>query len=640
MALGFMRRHRRWLYVFLWVVIAAFIILYIPAFQGPDAGSPGDVYAEVGGHKITVGEFQKTYDMQRRRLEQLYPGRLDAATLEQLGLEEQALSMLVEERLMSLEAERLGIQVDDETLAREIGRAPELQRDGRFVGAAEIKRRLELSGVSNQEFEEGFRTRLMAQRLQALFTDGLNVTSAEAEKEFRRRTEQVKAEYVLVPVERFKGQEQATEDEVRTRFEANQEAYRLPEKRVVSYLLLDQAGLESRVAVTEPELQAHYQEHREEYKEEEQTCASHILVKVKATPEAKEGHPEEEARQLAQAAHDELTAGADFAGLAKRISEDQGSAPSGGDLSCFGRGRMLPEFENAAFDLKPGETSGLVKSAYGYHLIRVSARREEKVPTLAEVKERIRQVVLARKVRALAEEKMQAVAAALRRGRVLEEVAKEQGLTAQKSQPFSRSDRLPPLDSPQLVARAFEIKKAEVVKEPFSTSRGYVFMAVSEVQDSRLPALQEVQDKVKTDVIDEKAMKKAAATADEIRTQAEREGLEKAATAAGLVRKETPSLVGRGNPLGDLGSGLALEEAAFGLAEKKLSAPVPVGGGYAILRVLERKPFDPAAFEKEKGSLLATLREQRREQFFRAYLAQLRQRYPVERRAPLSRPVA
>ncbi|HLA77843.1 MAG TPA: peptidyl-prolyl cis-trans isomerase [Vicinamibacteria bacterium] len=640
MALGFMRRHRRWLYVFLWVVIAAFIILYIPAFQGPDAGSPGDVYAEVGGQTITVGEFQKTLDAQRRRLEQLYPGRLDAATLEQLGLEEQTLSSLVEERLLSLEAERLGIQVDDETLASHIARAPELQRDGRFVGAAEIKRRLELSGLSQQEFEESFRSRLRAERLQALVTDGLNATTAEAETEFRRRNEQVKAEYVLVPAERFKGQEQATEDEVRARFEAKKEAYRLPEKRVVSYLLLDPASLESRVAVTEPELSTYYQEHSEEYKEEEQVCASHILIKVKATPEAKEGHSEDEARKLAQGALDQLTAGADFASLAKKISEDQGSAPNGGDLSCFGRGRMLPEFENAAFDLKPGAIAGPVKTAYGYHLIRVSARREERIPALNELKERIRQLVLARRARALAQEKMQAVATALRRGRGIEEVAQEQGLTAQKSQAFSRSERVPPLDSPQLVSRAFEIKKGEVVKEAFSTPRGYVFIAVAEIQETRLPALAEAQDQVKAELIEEKAMKKAAATAAEIRAKAEKDGLEKASAAAGLVRKETPSLLGRGSPLGDLGSSLALDEAAFALPEKTLSAPVPVGGGYAILRVLERKPFDAAAFAKEKDSLLASLREQRREQFFRAYMNQVRARYPVERRAPLSRPVA
>ena len=426
--------------------------------------------------------------MQRRRLNSS-AGRLDAATLEQLGLE-QALSMLVEAAEPGGGAAR--DQGDDETLAGEIARAPELQRDGRFVGAAEIKRRLELSGVSNQEFEEGFRSRLMAQRLQALFTDGLNVTSAEAEKEFRRRTEQVKAEYVLVPVERFKGQEQATEDEVRARFEANKETYRLPEKRVVSYLLLDPASMESRVAVTEPELTAYYQEHGEEYKAEEQTCASHILVKVKATPEAKEGHPEEEARQLAQGALDQLTAGADFASLARKISEDQGSAPSGGDLSCFGRGRMLPEFENAAFDLKPGETSGLVKSAYGYHLIRVSAHREED-PHPDRVKDRIRQVVLSQTAGLAEEDAGGGCRAAW--GRSLEEVAR-QG-SRRRSQPFSAAI-LPPWTRRSWWLR---LSNQEGRSSGRSPHLGATSLSPSPGQDSRLPALRN-QDKVKTDVVD------------------------------------------------------------------------------------------------------------------------------------------
>ena len=98
--------------------------------------------------------------------------------------------------------------------------------------------------------------------------------------------------------------------------------------------------------------------------------------------------------------------------------------------------------------------------------------------------------------------------------------------------------------------------------------------------------------------------------------------------------------MGRGKPLGDLGAGLALEQAAFSLPEKTVSEPIPVSGGYAVLRVLERKPFDPAAFEKEKGRLRASLREQGREQLFRAYMNQVRQRFPVERRAPSTRPAA
>src|SRR5262249_58850506 len=114
----------------------------------------------------------------------------------------------------------------------------------------------------------------------------------------------------------------------------------------------------------------------------------------------------------------------------------------------------------------------------------------------------------------------------------------------------------------------------------------------------------------------------------------------KAAEGLGLVRKETPGLVGRGSPLGDLGSGAALEDVAYALPEKVLSDPVRAGSGYAVLRVLEKKTFDPVAFEKEKAPLIAQLKQERRGQMFQAYMAQARQRFTVERNAEVYKRVA
>ncbi|HEX9202818.1 MAG TPA: SurA N-terminal domain-containing protein, partial [Vicinamibacteria bacterium] len=161
MALGFMRRHRRWLYVFLWLVIAAFIILYIPAFQGVDAGSPGEVLAKVGSLPITVGEFQKSFQSQRRFYERLYEGRLDPAAFRRLGLEEQTFDSLVTERLITLEARRLGLSVSDEAVKRTLETSPEFQEGGRFLGGEEIRRRLEMQGVAVQEFEQSLRQKLL-----------------------------------------------------------------------------------------------------------------------------------------------------------------------------------------------------------------------------------------------------------------------------------------------------------------------------------------------------------------------------------------------------------------------------------------------------------------------------------------------
>jgi peptidyl-prolyl cis-trans isomerase D len=632
MALGFMRRHRRWLVVFLWLVILAFIVLYVPAFQDADVGSPGETLAEVGGVPITVGEFQRAYMRQRQRMQQMYGNQLDPAMLERLGLDEQVLSSLIEQRLVRLEAERLGLSIDDESLARAISESPAFQQNGRFVGPAEIRRLLDLQGVSEREFEDSLREQLLAERLESLVTDGVTISAQEAEREFRRRTEQVKAEYVQVPADRFKTEVTITDDEVKAAFQARREEFRVPEKRTVSYLLVDASALRARAAVTDAEINTYYADRRDQFTEPEQACTRHILVKVKATPDAKEGHAEEEARRLAQAALEEVQGGADFAAVARKVSEDVGSAAQGGDLGCSPRGRMVPEFDNVAFDLQPGQVSDLVKTTFGFHVIRLESRRDETVPALAQVKERIRQTLVTQKASQLVADKVQAVADGLRRGRSLEEVGRIEGLAVQKSAPFARGERPPVLDSPVLVARAFELQRGETESDQIPVSAGQAFIGLPEVVPSKLPELAEARDKVKETLVKERSLERARALAADVRARAEREGLEKAATALGLVRKETPSLVGRGDPLGDLGANRPLEEAAFSLPEKTLSEPLPVASGYAVLRVLERKPFDPAAFAIQKTQITSDLRQQRQDQLFRSYMNRARERYPVARR--------
>jgi peptidyl-prolyl cis-trans isomerase D len=631
MALGFMRRHRRWLYVFLWLVIAAFIILYIPAFSGSTKGSPGETLATVGGLPIRVGEFQKAYLRQRQFYERMYQGRMDAAMLKRMGLESQVLQSLVTDRLVSLEAKRLGLTIDDETLAKTLATSPEFQENGRFLGADEIRRRLDYQGVSVEEFENQLRNKLLRDRLEALVTDAVSVTPDEVEREFRRRNEQVKAEYVLVDAARFRPGIAVSDDEVKARFEAKRDSYRVPEKRVASYLLVDQEALRPRATVTDNDIEVYFNGHRDEFKQPEQACASHILVKVKSSPEATEGHADDEARKIAEGLLAKVRAGGDFAELAKKSSEDEGSASRGGDLDCFGRGQMVPEFDNAVFAMTPGETSDLVKSSYGYHIIRLASKTEETVPSLSTLRERIRPILVSQKVQTLAGEKAQAITALLGRGRTLEEAAKDQGLTVQKSAPFARGDNPEPLASPALVARAFELKAGETDKEGFDVPRGYAFIAVAEIQPARAAELKDVQDKIKADLAEEKAFLKAKEQAQELKTRAAKADLEKSATALGLVRKETPALTGRSQPLGDLGSGAALDDVAFALPEKVLSDPVRVASGYAVLRVLEKKAFDPAVFEQQKTSLTSSLRQQKKSQLFQSYLEEARQRVTVER---------
>jgi peptidyl-prolyl cis-trans isomerase D len=468
------------------------------------------------------------------------------------------------------------------------------------------------------------------------------VPPADVEKEFRKRTEQVKLEYVLVDEARFRPTVTATEDEIKARFEEKKADYGVPEKRVASYVLVDPDALQSRITVTDADLQSYYKDHGEDYRQEAQACASHILVKVKgpdAPPDA-EGHPEAEARARAEQILAQVKAGGDFTQIAKASSEDKGSADRGGDLGCFTHGQMVTEFSNAAFGLEPGQTSDLVRSTLGYHIIRLASRQDEVLPQLTQVKDTVRQALLRQRAAAMASEKAQAVATALAKGRSLDDAAKAEGLQVQKSVAFARGESPMPL-SPPVVARAFEMKAGETEKEPFSAGRaGFVFISLAEVQPPRVPELKEVADKVKADVLAAAAREKARALAVEIREAALSAGLEKAATARGLVRKETPGQVGHGQPLGDLGSSAALEEAAYGLPEKTISEPVRAPAGWALLRVIEKKAFDPAAFEKQRAPLAASLRRERKQELFQAYMSQARSRFAIEKRPEVFRKLA
>jgi peptidyl-prolyl cis-trans isomerase D len=632
MALGFMRRHRRWLYIFLWLVIAAFIILYIPALQDQGRGTPGETVVSVGGQPISVGEFQRAYYRQRQIYDRLYQGRLDANMARQLGIDQQVLEGLVTDRLVELEAKRLGITVSDEAVARAIATSPEFQDNGRFIGTAEIRRRLDLQGMSEEDFEHSLRRQLLRQSLENLIGADVSVSDAEAEREFRRRTEQVKIEYVQVDAARFRPSIEPSDEEIRAHFEANKEAYRVPEKRVVSYALLDPTVLRPQVSVTDRDIELYYQDHRDEFRQDEEACASHILIKVRPATGG-EGHSEEEARTIAQGLLDRIRAGADFAELAKKYSEDQGSARNGGDLGCFPPGRMVPEFDDVVFEMSPGQVSDLVKTQFGFHIIRLASKREESVLPLAQVKERIRATVTERKMRDLGDQKAQAIANLLARGRSLEDAAKAEGLSVQKSAPMARGETPPVLSSPSLVARVFQMKVGEVEKEGFSLPQGAAFIALAEIQPAHVPELKEVRDKVRSDLVEERALEEAHGLAARVRARAESIGLEKAAAAEGLVRKETPSLTGRGQPLGDLGTGFALDEAAFSLTQGTLSEPVRTSAGWAVLRVIEKKPFDLAEFAKQKEQIKATLRQQKQSELFRAYILAARDRYEVKRNA-------
>jgi peptidyl-prolyl cis-trans isomerase D len=214
------------------------------------------------------------------------------------------------------------------------------------------------------DFEENVRRQLTTQKLRSSVTDWLSVADRDLEQEYRRRNDKVKLAVVSITADSLRSQVAANDADVSSYFEAHKADFKIPEKRKIRYLLIDIEALRAKIVVSSADIERTYNSNIEQYSTPEQVRASHILLKT-------EGKDDAAVKARAEELLKQARAGADFAELAKKNSEDDASAKNGGDLDYFGRGRMVPEFDQAAFSLEPGKISDLVKSQYGYHIIKV-----------------------------------------------------------------------------------------------------------------------------------------------------------------------------------------------------------------------------------------------------------------------------
>src|SRR5262249_29553150 len=383
-----MRRHKAWLQWSLVVVVLAFIVFYIPDFlglrgSGADATS-GDTIASVEGRAITSGEFRRTYQAQLQAYRSAYGSNMSEQLLKQLGIEQQILQQMVDEQASMAEAERLGIQVSDDEVRQRIFAIPAFQENGHFIGDQRYQQllRMQRPPLSPSDFESGIRRSLLVEKLRDSLTDWLTISDKDLEQEFRRRNDKVKLAVISFPADKFRSQATATDQEIAAHFESHKNDFKIPEKRKIRYLLIDTDAMRARVVVPRADVERAYNDNIEQYSTPEQVRASHILLKT-------EGKDDAAVKAKAEDILKQARAGADFGELAKKYSEDEGSAKNGGDLDYFTRGKKVPEFESVAFTLQPGQISDLVKSPFGYHIIKVTDKKAGTRRTLADMRQQL-----------------------------------------------------------------------------------------------------------------------------------------------------------------------------------------------------------------------------------------------------------
>jgi peptidyl-prolyl cis-trans isomerase D len=376
------------------------------------------------------------------------------------------------------------------------------------------------------------------------------------------------------------------------------------------------------VNVSDAEVERYYNNNIDQYSTPEQVRARHILLQT-------EGKDDAEVRARAEKLLAEARGGADFAELARKHSEDAGSREQGGDLDFFGRGRMVPAFEEAAFQQEPGQVGDLVRTEYGYHIIKVEERRPGATRQLAEAREQIAEQLKWERAQDQARLVAERLAAETDRPADLDRAAQVQGLTVQESDFFLRDQPIPGVGpSPEVSSEAFALDVGQV-SEALRTAQGYVVLAVTDRQEPRVPTFDEARERVREAVVRRKALDAAREQAAAVAAAADGADLSAAAKKAGVEVTST-ELVARGSSLPDIGASPAVDAAAFSLQQGEVSQAIVTENGAAVVKVVER--VEPAA--DELAAATTTIRNellnQRRNQFFSAYMLKAKQRMRIE----------
>jgi len=361
------------------LLVALSMLTYlIPTYDTGGGTGTGQIVAEVGRQQITLTDIQKL--IQNNLRSRQLPAEIVPNLIPQMVQD------LVTEYALQYEAERLGFQVTDAELRESIRNSiPSLFPDGNFVGKEAYAAMLAQRDLSIQDFEADMRRQIMITRLRDIALEGMIVSPAEIEKTFKQKNEKIKIQYVKLTSDKYKKELDPTVAEEQAYYNANKMAFQKPERKNLDLLVADQSKLEQAIAVTDADLQRFYDQNKDSFRVPERVDVRHILLKTTDKPATEEPKIKAKAEDIEK----QLKAGANFAELAKKYSEDPGAAQTGGEYKGVTRGQMVPEFEQAAFSLKPGQISDPVKTTYGYHILQVEKHEDARLRPFEEVKSEI-----------------------------------------------------------------------------------------------------------------------------------------------------------------------------------------------------------------------------------------------------------
>jgi len=616
-----------------WGIIATFVgTIFLVWGKGSERASDGgNIAATVNGTNIAVTDYQRAYRNLYTFYQNLYGDRFNAELEKQLQLGKSAIDNLVRQVLLEQEGDRLGIEVSRKEIVDAIAKIPQFQVNGAFDRDTYMQV-LNYQRLSPEDFELSQERALFAEKVEESIMSAIVVEESDIDAEYRKQNEKVNLDFVRLAPALFESKVKVTDSDLENYFAASRDEFMVPTKVAIRYLQFEPGRYVDDVTVDDAAVQKYYDRHIDQFEIAEQVSAAHVLIKVdKDASEATRA----EKRKLAEKILDQAKAGDDFAKLARKYSDDTGSAAKGGALGYFTRGTMVPSFEQAAFNLKPGQISDLVESPFGLHIIKADGYIEPGVKPLADVIDTVKAGLKKEQSVQVAFEKAMDAYNINRKTGDLDKAAADNNLGIKETGLF---DRETPIDgigqSPEIAAAAFALEPGTLAR-PVRLESGIYLIAIKEKQESHIPEFATVKKKVEAAYRKSQSGELAKAAAEEILT-----GLKEGKKLAALAKKYDTKVeetglfaASYGAFVPRLGNAEDLAAQAFELSSDNRVAPqvYELGGRYVVATLKEKQAADLTQLDTEKRTQLReTVTNNKRREVLDAKVEELKKSAEIE----------
>jgi peptidyl-prolyl cis-trans isomerase D len=596
------------------LVSLGMLLYLVPMPTTPlDAGSDG--LADVAGQRITAGDVQRQLNLISQR--QPIPQQLRGFYAKQI------FDQLVFNRMLEIEAARLGIGVTDQELADRIRQIlPQAFPKGQWVGAQAYSDMVQGQlGITVSDFEDQLRQSILQEKFQQLVTAGITVSPAEVHQEFLRRNEKVKIDYALIDPAAVAAKIKPAQSDLEAWYNAHKSDYQVPEQRSAGYLLLDQSLLQKNTRIPDAELENYYNSHITVYQVPDRVHVEHILFMTVGKTSAEIAEIKKQAEKVLEM----VKKGGDFPKLAKQYSEDPGSKDKGGDLGWILKGQTVPEFQQVAFSLPVGQVSGLVQTQYGFHIIKVLGKETAHTKSFDEVKPQILQGLLADRVQQESEQISDKMADIVRNSSRQSLAAVEAALGPQVKPSLTTGETplapvtqpiIPELGNSNDVRDAIFSQSIGQVSLPIRTQQGYVIVSVNKIVPTHQGTFTEVQARVEADYVKAKSAELARNDADRLAAS-----LKKGETLAQAAKALELDVISTDFSRTANVAGVSARQflAAFTAPVGQVEGPQQVGTKWIVYAVTDHEEPSEADFARQRDSIEQELLSDARDNAFDAF---------------------